>query len=89
METGSVRPRDRNATHKCVANLEERRENKKKELAPEDRRGFLKRSAITAAAAGAVAVASKTATADEPVLPSGAGYRETDHVKAFYNSARF
>jgi hypothetical protein len=64
-------------------------ESKKKELAPEDRRDFLKQSAITAAVAGVVAVASKTATADEPVLPSGAGYRETDHVKAFYNSARF
>ena len=49
----------------------------------------MKQSAITAAVAGVVAVASKTATADEPVLPSGAGYRETDHVKAFYNSARF
>ena len=64
-------------------------ESKKKEVAPEDRRDFLKQSAITAAVAGVVAVASKTATADEPVLPRGAGYRETDHVKAFYNSARF
>ena len=64
-------------------------ESKKKEVAPEDRRDFLKRSAVTAAVAGAVVVAGKTATADEPVVPSGAGYRETDHVKAFYNSARF
>ena len=64
-------------------------ESEKKEVAPEDRRDFLKRSAVTAAVAGAVVVAGKTATADEPVVPSGAGYRETDHVKAFYNSARF
>jgi hypothetical protein len=64
-------------------------ESKKKEVAPEDRRDFLKRSAVTAAVASAVAVAGKTATADEPVVTSGAGYRETDHVKAFYNSARF
>ena len=64
-------------------------ESKKKEVAPEDRRDFLKRSAVSVAAAGAVAVAGKAATADEPVGPSGAGYRETDHVKAFYNSARF
>ena len=64
-------------------------ESKKKEVAQEDRRDFLKRSAVSAAAAGAVAVAGKAATADEPVVPSGAGYRETDHVKAFYNSARF
>ena len=64
-------------------------ESKKKEVAPEDRRDFLKRSAVSVAAAGAVAVAGKAATADEPVVQSGAGYRETDHVKAFYNSARF
>ena len=64
-------------------------ESKKKEVAPEDRRDFLKRSAVTAAVASVVAVAGKTATADEPVVTSGAGYRETDHVKAFYNSARF
>ena len=64
-------------------------ESKKKEVAPEERRDFLKRSAVSVAAAGAVAVAGKAATADEPVAPSGAGYRETDHVKAFYNSARF
>ena len=64
-------------------------ESKKKEVAPEDRRDFLKRSAVSVAAAGAVAVAGKAATAAEPVVPSGAGYRETDHVKAFYNSARF
>ncbi len=64
-------------------------ESKKKEVAPEDRRAFLKRSAATAAVAGAVAVAGKSATADEPVVSNGAGYRETEHVKAFYNSARF
>ena len=64
-------------------------ESKKKEVAPEERRDFLKRSAVSVAAAGAVAVVGKAATADEPVVPSGAGYRETDHVKAFYNSARF
>ena len=64
-------------------------ESKKKEVAPEDRRDFLKRSAVTAAVASAVAVAGKTATADEPVVTSGSCYRETDQVKAFYNSARF
>ena len=63
-------------------------EIKKREDAVEDRRDFLKRSAV-AAAAGAVAVVGKTATASETEVPSGAGYRETEHVKAFYNSARF
>ena len=64
-------------------------ESKQREDAVEDRRDFLKRSAATAAAAGAVAVVGKTATASETEVPSGAGYRETEHVKAFYNSARF
>ena len=63
-------------------------ESKKREGAVEDRRDFLKRSAVTAAA-GAVAVVGKAATASETQLPTGAGYRETEHVKAFYNSARF
>ena len=64
-------------------------EMKKREEAVEDRRDFLKRSAVTAAAAGAVAVAGKAATASVIEVPSSAGYRETEHVKAFYNSARF
>ena len=64
-------------------------ESEKREGAVEDRRDFLKRSAVTVAAAGAVALAGKTATASENQVPTGAGYRETEHVKAFYNSARF
>ena len=63
-------------------------ESKQREDAVEDRRDFLKRSAVTAAA-GAVALVGKTATASETDVPSGAGYRETEHVKAFYNSAKF
>ena len=54
-----------------------------------DRREFLKRSAVSVAAAGAVAVAAKTVSASEVEVPSGSGYRETEHVKAFYDSARF
>ena len=89
MEPGSVRPRDCNVARYCGANLEGRMEQKKRNKAVEDRRDFLKRSAVTAAVAGAVAVAGKSATAGETEVPSGAGYRETEHVKAFYNSARF
>jgi hypothetical protein len=44
---------------------------------------------VSVAAAGAVAVAGKAASASEVEVPSGAGYRETEHVKAFYASARF
>jgi len=64
-------------------------EHKKAEDTVADRRDFLKQSAISVAAAGAVAVAGKGASASETAAPTGAGYRETEHVKAFYNSARF
>ena len=64
-------------------------EHKKAEGAVAARRDFLKRSAASVAAAGAVAVAGKSASAGETTEPKGAGYRETEHVKAFYNSARF
>ena len=62
---------------------------KQEEMNVEDRRDFLKKAALSVAAAGTAAVASKTASAGETVEVTGAGYRETDHVKAFYNSARF
>jgi hypothetical protein len=64
-------------------------ESKNKKDAVADRRDFLKRSAVSVAAAGAVVVAGKTVSASEVEVPSGAGYRETEHVKAFYASARF
>ena len=89
MGPDSVRLRDCNASYYLEANLEGRMESKKTEDAVEDRRDFLKRSAVTAAAASAVAVAGKAVTASEIDVTSGAGYRETEHVKAFYNSARF
>ena len=55
----------------------------------DDRRDFLKKAALSVAAAGTAAVASKSASADEVLDTSGNGYRVTDHVKAFYKSARF
>ena len=55
----------------------------------DDRRDFLKKAALSVAAAGTAAVASKSAGADEALDTSGNGYRVTDHVKAFYKSARF
>ena len=62
---------------------------KQEEMNVEDRRDFLKKAALSVAAAGTVAVASKTATAGETLEASGSGYRVTEHVQAFYNSARF
>jgi len=61
----------------------------KTEDAVAGRRDFLTRSAASVAAAGVVAVAGKTASASEVQAPAGVGYRETEHVKAFYRSARF
>ena len=53
------------------------------------RRDFLKGSAVSVAAVGVVAVSGKSASAGEVEVVSGSGYRETEHVKAFYASARF
>ena len=48
-------------------------ESKVKKDAGSDRREFLKRSAVSVAAAGAVAVAGKTVSASEVDVPSGWG----------------
>jgi len=52
------------------------------------RRDFLKMSAIGAAVTG-TAMASGAASASEIQTVSGEGYRETEHVKTFYETARF
>jgi hypothetical protein len=63
-------------------------ETKKQDVGQTGRRDFLKLSALGAAAAGTV-IASGSATADEVKPVSGSGYRETEHVKTFYETARF
>ena len=63
-------------------------ETKKQDVGQTGRRDFLKLSALGAAAAGTV-IASGSATADEVKSVSGSGYRETEHVKTFYQTARF
>ena len=63
-------------------------ETKKQDVGQTGRRDFLKLSALGAAAAGTV-IASGSATADEVKSVSGSGYRETEHVKTFYGTARF
>jgi nitrous oxide reductase len=68
--------------------VEEMTDNKEKK-GVEDRRDFLKKAALSVAAAGTAAVASKSVSADAALDTSGSGYRVTDHVKAFYKSARF
>lgn len=54
------------------------------------RRAFLKGAGVAGAAAGAAVVLSSDKT--EAAVPEGEstdGYRETDHVKTYYDLARF
>lgn len=61
-----------------------------KELSNSDRRGFLKFAGLGAASAAAAAVAGGSAVpAEAAAAPESAGYRETEHVKTFYETARF
>lgn len=63
----------------------------KKETASIDRRDFFRKVGL---GAGVAAVGLSTATTVKSATPSktsakGAGYQETDHVKTFYDLARF
>ncbi|WP_349360402.1 twin-arginine translocation signal domain-containing protein [Stappia sp.] len=63
---------------------------KRKDTAAEaDRRSFLKLAGLGAVAGSATLVTGGRAEAAEVVSETAAGYRETDHVKTFYASARF
>jgi nitrous oxide reductase len=62
-------------------------ETKKTEAKVAARRDFLKLSAL-GAVAGAVATGTP-AQASEVKTVSNGDYQETDHVKSFYESARF
>ena len=55
------------------------------------RREFLKAAGATGAAAGAAAVvlSENQAQAAKPDSGQKAGYRETEHVKTYYELARF
>ncbi len=55
------------------------------------RRDFLKAAGIAGGAAGvaAVALTSKSAKAAVPETGKSSGYRETEHVKKYYELARF
>lgn len=62
---------------------------KRKDTAIEaDRRSFLKLAGLGAVAGSATLVAGE-AQAEAPLSETAAGYRETEHVKTFYDTARF
>ncbi len=56
-----------------------------------ERREFLKAAGLTGAAAGVAAVTLSGNQADAAVTKasSSAGYEETEHVKTYYDLARF
>lgn len=58
------------------------------EKAITDRRGFLKLAAAGVAVSGAAVAAGSPATATEAKKSTGL-YRETDHVKRYYELAKF
>ena len=55
------------------------------------RRDFFKKAGLGVGAAGvaAVSLSAKQGKADETVAKGGAGYRETAHVKKYYQLAKF
>jgi hypothetical protein len=55
------------------------------------RREFLKAAGVTGAAAGvaAVTLSGESASAASPESGTKAGYQETEHVKTYYELARF
>lgn len=55
----------------------------------EGRRSFLKLAALGAPAAVAAAAGGEAAQAAPAPGPNAAGYRKTDHVKKYLDTARF
>jgi len=53
-----------------------------------DRRGFLKLAGLGSVVGGAALVAGTSANAAQPAK-AGRGYRETKHVRTYYDTARF
>jgi hypothetical protein len=62
-------------------------ETRKKE-AITDRRGFLKLAGATAAAGGAAAVAGESKAQAQDGKPKHSLYRETEHIRRYYELAR-
>ncbi len=55
-----------------------------------DRRGFLRTVGVGAGAAGVAAVVGGSAAPTaQAAAPASSGYRETEHVRRFYQLARF
>ena len=55
-----------------------------------DRRGFLKRAGAGVVTAGATVLGAAEVKAADPAgtKPTDGGYRETEHIRQYYDSAR-
>ncbi len=63
---------------------------KKGTVSRTDRRDFLKLASVGAVAGGVATLgATKTGKAAAVEGPKGRGYRESDHVRTYYRTARF
>ncbi len=69
--------------------------SKEKDLKSPERRDFFKKSGLGLGAAGAVAIGLSSGPANHAVKSDGrldnkkSAYRETDHVRRYYELARF
>ena len=61
----------------------------REEKVAEDRRNFLKMAGLGTVAGGAAVATAGTVQASEVELDEGSGYRETGHVKTYYDLAKF
>jgi len=61
----------------------------KKEKSATDRRDFLKLASLGTVMTGATIVATGSAQASPVEEVEGSGYRETAHVKTYYDSMKF
>lgn len=62
--------------------------NREEKIA-EDRRDFLKMASLGTVAGGAVIATAGTVNAAEPEDVNSVGYRETGHIKTYYDLAKF
>jgi len=66
------------------------REKESETVKGENRRGFLRSLGMGAVVGGAaMAAGAGTVVADEKPAKDGTGYRETEHVRTYYDLARF
>lgn len=65
-------------------------DDKTKTVEGEDRRGFLRSFGVGAVVGtAAIATGAVPAAAEEKPAKEGTGYRETEHVRTYYDLAKF